>query len=232
MLSNRAIKAATRMLAGETFYRRKREPMLSPAVYEELLGAGMLLNCERDRYSPQHERSFAARLKVEKVERANRRLLAKAIEEHDGEILAYRNLSPPAQCALAHYRAIDRNDWERPASIPFLMKARTPQFIKTLRRARIDFVRRHGDEEFGVVTFPRQVAIDLCWATMEPYQNYPSFAKYHRWYLGHVTDKHPPEDRWPAILDWQGAAFLQDGWHRFHRYLDLGVEELEFLYYP
>jgi hypothetical protein len=59
-------------------------------------------------------------------------------------------------------------------------------------------------------------------ADKELAEDWPSWAVYHEWYChpanGGVPN-HPRDDRWPVILSSANAETLQDGWHRFHCYV-------------
>jgi hypothetical protein len=62
-------------------------------------------------------------------------------------------------------------------------------------------------------------------------QGYESFDHYHSWYKENVLSKEADRGRpegsesvWPIILDSYAGEGIQDGLHRFHQYVDAGIE--------
>lgn len=88
----------------------------------------------------------------------------------------------------------------------------------------------HGDDLFWVF----EVKMDDLKAYIEEVaieQGYESFDHYHSWYKENVLSKEPDRGRpegaetvWPVILDSYRGEGIQDGLHRFHQYVDAGVE--------
>ena len=69
-------------------------------------------------------------------------------------------------------------------------------------------------------------------------QGYRNFDHYHEWYLENVLSKDagrgmPPDsdEVWPVILSTFADEGLQDGSHRFHQYVELGLDKIPVLAY-
>lgn len=58
---------------------------------------------------------------------------------------------------------------------------------------------------------------------IDPPEENGSFAAYHRWYM-RFADIRQHTARWPVILntDPSDPAWIDDGWHRFHWYVEAG----------
>lgn len=58
------------------------------------------------------------------------------------------------------------------------------------------------------------------------------FNHYHEWYMKNVpVEQHGREDPWPSLLDVSpDGEFFLDGWHRFHRYVELGLPRVPVLW--
>jgi hypothetical protein len=237
-LSKAALAAAERLNSGEALLEKKHSSVFSEEVRRELAARGMQVAVQGGRWCSVSPSSFAFLLRDEKSEFANRNRIAKAIRAHGGRIMPYSKLPIPARYAMAYYMAVDGEAWELPtktATLLSTLRARSPQFLTAFKRQLLFLTAKYSKCRFGLVQLPRQVAIDLCWECRESRDDAASpktFQQYHKWYLPFVTDKHPANDPWPSILDSSGYSFLEDGWHRFHRYIDLGMEQLPFLYYP
>jgi predicted GNAT family acetyltransferase len=57
-----------------------------------------------------------------------------------------------------------------------------------------------------------------------------SFEDYHKEYSKTNKAKHT-QATIPILIDPSDEEFIEDGWHRFHRYIDLGEEEIPFVSY-
>jgi hypothetical protein len=91
---------------------------------------------------------------------------------------------------------------------------------------------RDDMESVTVVWLPLGKLIDAMWETRTRDIPCETFQEYHEWYLGYGDCK--PEMRpglWPPILagdEWveatngqgNGECLFEDGWHRFHTYVD------------
>jgi hypothetical protein len=149
----------------------------------------------------------------------NRRLIRK----YGGEVIPYRDLSLPAQKAVAHYMAIDGEAWELPEG--FELK-HFPESIPW-------FVERYGDVLFGYVEIPMKELTKTVLQDPELVdEGIKTFEQYHEWYMRTPMPDHPKKNLWPVILSSDDYETLQDGWHRFHDYYRKGIKVVPAVYYP
>ena len=69
-------------------------------------------------------------------------------------------------------------------------------------------------------------------------QGYRNFDHYHQWFMENVLSQHPGRgvpsgstEVWPVILSTFADEGLQDGNHRFHQYVEMGLETIPVLAY-
>ena len=162
----------------------------------------------------------------------NRRVWA-LIRRYGGKSVRYADLPRPAQMAIAHYMVVDSEgaawgeklpEWTEALSVPQL-KARLPELLPYLKR-------RYGDKPFGLVQIP-MTALAQSIMQDEDMSGFKSFDDYHRMYIGQGDmPRHGSKDMWPVILDTTNDfETLQDGWHRLHRYYQLGAASIPAVYY-
>ena len=232
-LSDAALKIAARIIAGEKLHWLGLSPAISAKRLDEFVRYGMYLTDKDGAAVPQDPKTFEWQWRTQTREAKSARRICNAIIAHGGRVMPYAKLSKPAQLAMAFYMSIDGEAWPAPKVLQnFPGPARTPEFQAAFRRQRCHYVRRHGHETFGYVELPRKKAIDLVWYCRDEEESHGSFAEYHKWYQGFNEYEHSAKDPWPSIIDTSGVSFLQDGWHRFHRYVAMELEKLPFLYYP
>lgn len=70
---------------------------------------------------------------------------------------------------------------------------------------------------------PVEVVKERVMRSPELKQDFPDFNAYHAWYMkAGPVPVYGAEDRWPCLpSDFHDEAF-QDGWHRFHAYVEAG----------
>ena len=106
-------------------------------------------------------------------------------------------------------------EWTEALSVPQL-KARLPELLPYLKR-------RYGDKLFGLVQIPMTA---LAQSIMQD-EDTSDFRELRlpRMYVGQGgMPRHRVKDMWPVILDTTNDfETLQDGWHRLHRYYQLGA---------
>jgi hypothetical protein len=77
------------------------------------------------------------------------------------------------------------------------------------------------ENRFGLAMIPMQVlkdAIMTCGGEIG--EDWESFDAYHEWYMK-GPDVIPHTTVWPIIL---GHEIISDGWHRFHHYVEIGLQ--------
>jgi hypothetical protein len=172
------------------------------------------------------------------LNRHNRRIICRLQREYGGQVIPYRDLPRPAQLAMAYFMAIDGQVWRTPDWFDAKWNKVYPDEIacrKVFERALPHFIRRHGLRKFGYVVIPMNVLEDAVMACSHDEDFPDNFAEYHRRYtqIGNGMNYRPSYNRrnpWPVILDSTGNELFKDGWHRFHRYVDLGLLTVPCLY--
>jgi len=144
------------------------------------------------------------------------KFVRKLIEEFGGTTVAFKDLPTEAQKAMAHYMAADGEAWET-------------DDLRTCRR-------KYGRVRFGVVRVPRQVLETECVrnflsASDKHNQTWETFEEYHQWYMEDSVVENHGDSVWPVILNCFPDEILQDGWHRFHHYVENRLETVPCLYY-
>jgi|TARA_Y100000034_G_C6675939_1_gene296955 cobalamin biosynthesis Mg chelatase CobN len=89
----------------------------------------------------------------------------------------------------------------------------------------------YGTIEFGYVILPVDALLDF-WRNCKSDANehFEDFDAYHKWYQN--EGNHITNPTWPVILSNFDDEILQDGWHRFHAYIELGANEIPAVWYP
>jgi hypothetical protein len=162
----------------------------------------------------------------------NRRVWA-LIRRYEGKNVRYADLPRPAQMAIAHYMVVDSDgaawgeklpEWTDALSVPQL-KARLPELLPYLTQ-------RYGGKLFGLVRIP-MTALAQSIMQDEDMSGFKSFDDYSRAFVRqNEMPRHGPKDMWPVILDTNNDfETLQDGWHRLHRYFQLGATSVPAVYY-
>jgi hypothetical protein len=150
----------------------------------------------------------------------------KLIEKYGGERILYRDLPKSAQLAIAHYMAIDGEAWPLPEirKYPLNITSWLPKHLSY-------FVENWGDKPFGYVELPMEEVMADVMRNPEIKADFSDWEAYHDWYSVGPMPKHTSKDPWPVILSDYSDETLQDGWHRLHRYYDLGMETIPAVYY-
>lgn len=156
------------------------------------------------------------------------------IRQYGGKTVRYADLPRPAQLAIAHYMGVDSDGaawgenlpaWADALSLPQLQR-RLPELLPYLKQ-------RYGDKPFGFVRIPMKALADSIMQDEDIGTDYRTFDEYHRDFVrGGYMPRHGTRDMWPVILDTNNEfETLQDGWHRLHRYYQLGARSIPAIYY-
>jgi GNAT superfamily N-acetyltransferase len=162
-------------------------------------------------------------------------------ERSDPRIVPYRDLPGTAQLALAHYMAVDGGAWGMPSAFEAFWgrpDATTALWKETFASNLPWFVQKYGDRPFGYVVLPMDGLREAVMASAD-LDMFDDFDAYHAWYVGSLGEREAEQmpatadDPWPVILSsGEDDEALQDGWHRFHRYHQLGLEHVPAVFYP
>lgn len=136
-----------------------------------------------------------------------------------GKLFKFSELPETAQDALIHYMSVDGaawavaenwEDWKWGEGKPSDLEGRL-EVLADITKFRQRFIDRWGDVEFGYVEIPSEELFESINADED-------FS--HRWAtVGNEDEYDIPT--WPVILSPFPTETLQDGWHRFYRYLEL-----------
>jgi len=192
------------------------------------------------------ESKLPAYYKQDGVKRVNVQAAA-LIEAHGGVVLPYRDLPAEAQMALAQYMAIDGEAWERADVLVEEIHRRcrehrregqddvlTAGWEGVFRAALPFYVELYGDWEFGIVEIPTVVLVKEVMTRNQDMQDWGGdWEGYHGWYKSegykHTATGSKP---WPVILGSFPDEVLEDGWNRFHQYVERGLPTIPAVWFP
>jgi len=95
------------------------------------------------------------------------------------------------------------------------------------------FVQKYGKKKFGVVNLPMSVCKnEVMKRDKDMAEDHKDFETYHKWYMEGVgIPRHKKMNPWPCILSGFDDELFEDGWHRFHRYVQLGLDNVPCVIY-
>lgn len=156
------------------------------------------------------------------------------IQKYGGKVVPYKDLPREHQLALALYMSIDGEAWEFPnenwrnhkffdKTDPTLKdRAKYDKYLLGVlkRNLKCFFEAQYGSVKFGIVNIPTTVLAE----EKIKMGSYPvpvkSVEDYKLWLRkSYGVPDHPLRNRWPVILDDFEGNVIQDGHHRFSRYL-------------
>jgi hypothetical protein len=172
--------------------------------------------------------------------------------------MPFSQLPATAQLSMSYYMAVNGEAWELPAEVEEAYFNCSQQWqARSLEAHRKGesaigehdaiylpakmafiaalpfFVKKYGERTFGLVTVPTAALIVAHLQFHRDDDDFPGdFNGYHEWFLDHCGTEDHGDSVWPVILDSTGDALLQDGWHRFHSYVERKLEHIPCLYYP
>ena len=148
--------------------------------------------------------------------------------------VAYKNLPKSHQLAIAHYMAIDGEAWKVDYEFEGGITKKgsiKSQLTKTLPL----FVKKYGRCRFGISEIPSEVLAEKIMNMEDIKKEFKSFMDYHKWYKKGGIPRHNNSNRWPCIIDSTTDPIynevLEDGWHRFHRYIEAGHKTIPCISY-
>ncbi len=188
----------------------------------------------------------------------NRPIVCDLIRDHGGVVMPFSQLPTVAQLAMSHYMAVNGEAWELPEavedtyfncsqqwqakSLEAISKGKSAigehdAIYRPAKEAFIAalpfFIKKYGERKFGLVTVPTAALIAAQMQLHRDDDDFPGdFDSYHKWFMDHCGTEDHGDSVWPVILDSTGDALLQDGWHRFHSYVERKLEHIPCLYYP
>lgn len=179
----------------------------------------------------QDVKHFIERGEMEFFEKELRELL----QDSGYEILLFRELPEGSQFSMAHYMCVDGaawavdhpeySDWEwgEGTPCPISQKELRSSMLEDLKKFMPRFIRDFGDTPFGyseVDTRRLGEVITACNPYCDGYTDFGACKNQSEY----------PKPTWSVILT-EGNEILQDGWHRFSNYFDLGIERTPAIWY-
>lgn len=167
------------------------------------------------------------------------------IKKYGGKIVKYKELPREHQLALAFFHSVDTDTWEfvndKWATHPYFFKANPTSkdrenydnyiYRAMVRGLKSHYVRWNGEYEIGTVEIPTSVIAQKIVDSGYPNARVKTVENYKIWIEKNVTiPNHSLKNRWPIILD-KMDGILNDGYHRFSKYLLRGDETTPCLYY-
>lgn len=152
-----------------------------------------------------------------------------ALIGHDYSVRRFAELAPHYQLAIVWRTVMECDGWQ---DIP------TPEWTNEddakagLASLMPEYVDRHGEELFGIVTLSSEGLIAAVMRDEEIASSYASWEDYHAAYTRGPTPKHPEANRWPVLLSSDDSETIWDGWHRFHSYIRDGAQDIPAVFYP
>lgn len=165
---------------------------------------------------------------------------AALVWDHDGVIMSFDRLPTESRMALIQYKAVDGEAW---ALSPMLLRVlketagdNIPEkvWVGKLRRTVPYYTKHHGAELFGyIAALPTSALTAVVMDDAALVDRFDDFQHYHDWYMS-IIGKHQAVDRrpWPVMLSNFPDETLQDGWTRFHQYVEQGQQTLPAIWFP
>jgi hypothetical protein len=168
-------------------------------------------------------------------------------QKHGSKVIPFKHLPLEARYAIIHYMAVDGEAWEVHEELAKAFekcwKIRGSQPIEkeqaivrqtiTLPEVVSFYGNKYGDCKFGISSIPTSILkAEVLKRDYEAMEAFGNWDEYHKWYGENCgLPKHKKQYPWFCILSDSNDEVFQDGWHRFHRYTDLGLKEIPCVYY-
>jgi hypothetical protein len=153
--------------------------------------------------------------------------------DHGAKKVAFRDLPPQHRKALIWYMAVDGTAWKSLGKISSTHRL-SPDRVAASRvidRATLaSYTSRYGKTMFRVASIPSGVLKAAAHMDIGREGFLGSYEDHHRWYirvnLGGRSRPHSTRRRWPCIMSNVRDELFQDGWHRWHTYIDQGARKI------
>lgn len=94
-----------------------------------------------------------------------------------------------------------------------------------------DYAKAYGDLKFEI----GEIDIEelKCKIMADGIFDFDTFEEYHKWYCNPSRYEEPdcPFEVFPIIVSDKEESYIEDGWHRFHNYVDKGIKNVPFIKY-
>ena len=152
------------------------------------------------------------------------------IKKHKGKIYPFSKLPLTAQLSIAHYMGVDGAAWMQKDDFGVFDNG-SRYIIEGLISNMDKIVAHYGTMEIGYVILSAE-SLKEFWKNCESdsSKHFDNFDAFHKWYQS--VGNHIKNPTWPVILSDFDDEILQDGWHRFHAYIEIGATEIPAVWYP
>lgn len=139
----------------------------------------------------------------------------------------YNALPLEAKKALIQFYALDVDHGDFTVPQTLTSPPTEQEWIQLLEEGE----RVWGNDPCVYFTLSFEEAKTFVWDnTPDLHTEHADFDTYHAWYCQFKIPNYT-ESRWPCISYPQGDEALLDGWHRFHRYVQLKAEQFAFVHF-
>ncbi len=96
-----------------------------------------------------------------------------------------------------------------------------------------DFIKVYADKEFRIGTISIEDVIEKIMPKVISDKQFDNFKEYHEWYYDYTDHG---DSVFPIVVSqveyFDGIVdFIEDGWHRFHSYVEKGLKKIPFVEY-
>lgn len=128
--------------------------------------------------------------------------------------------------AIAWYMAIDGEAWELTIKEIPNGQHNLKHWLSTTGLSVIE--KLYGDRRFVIAEIAMSDLQQCVMQDPEILENWDSWKDYHQWYIQAADDipSHSSRNPWPVILASTHKETIEDGWHRFHRYSQIGMNTI------
>jgi hypothetical protein len=179
------------------------------------------------------------------------------IKKYGGKTIKFKDMPFEHQFSLAWYMAVDGEVWELPKEYKPSQKYINSNYFRYIKELSKEFkkalpiiVEEHSEEKFGLLNVPMKDFIKILWGKHkklrgkhkklncedipEIEEGQKDFKTYHKWYMTERKGEfiNHTSNKFPSILDgtWTDEL-IQDGWHRFHVYVEKGLKKMPLVYF-
>jgi hypothetical protein len=167
--------------------------------------------------------------------------------QHGAKVLPFKELCKESQYSLIHYMAVDGEAWtvsdelyESFQKSHELNRNNTYEKGRGLIKEALNtslpyYIKKYGNRKFGEGRIPTNVAKEECIKrSILSGEGFETFNEYHKWFVEGGVEQHTSKGKWACILSNYNAdlEFFEDGWHRFHRYVELKCRYIPCVFFP
>ena len=159
------------------------------------------------------------------------------IDEHNGQLVKFKDLPKPAQLVLVEYMTVEGEAWECHPNWNDWRQKDYPEYNlpKYLRKSLPFYIKKYGDTIFGYIQeVPIQDLIEFSILAAEKREDW---AAADSWYVtaelyAKTKKVKSKKSLQPVILASFDDEILQYGWELLHDYIDRSLESCSAVFFP